>query len=239
MSDINELKELIESFISYRNVLVPLQENLRLIGETYVSIKDDLEGMNKVFSGNVSAQIDKIHTVISQQAKSGRELSQKIEEYSVSGEKYARAVNDMTEKFEEAAKRLEAVNELEKTAESLISRLDGILAEKRASYNLKELQKSLDTYNKNVEKISDFINKDVASVLQENAKKIDGIKKENEELAADLKEQKTTVSELISTFNETNALLRKTVEKESVNEEYLFDAFDRWAADRKVKIKKK
>ena len=47
------------------------------------------------------------------------------------------------------------------------------------------------------------------------------------------------VAELTATFKETAALLKKVAENGTVNEQYLFDAFDKWAADRKVKIKKK
>ena len=93
--------------------------------------------------------------------------------------------------------------------------------------------------NKNVEKISEFINKDVASVMQENARKIEELRKQNELLSAAVGKQGESVAELTSVYSATSSLLRKTVESGSVNEEYLFDAFDKWAADRKVKIKKK
>ena len=52
-------------------------------------------------------------------------------------------------------------------------------------------------------------------------------------------EQGKAVAELTAMFAETSVLLRKAVENGSVNEQYIFDAFDKWAADRKVKIKKK
>ena len=35
-----------------------------------------------------------------------------------------------------------------------------------------------------------------------------------------------------------NELLKKIVEKQDVNEAYIFDILDKWAEDRKVKIKK-
>ena len=52
-------------------------------------------------------------------------------------------------------------------------------------------------------------------------------------------EQGKAVSELTAMFAETSVLLKKAVENGSVNEEYIFDAFDKWAAERKVKIKRK
>ena len=61
----------------------------------------------------------------------------------------------------------------------------------------------------------------------------------NEQLSAAVYEQCKVIATLIEEFSKTSALLKKLVEGSSVNEEYLFDAFDKWAADRKVKIKKK
>ena len=65
------------------------------------------------------------------------------------------------------------------------------------------------------------------------------IRKENQELSAAVAEQGKDITLLISEFTQTSALLKRLVEGSTVNEEYLFDAFDKWAADRKVKTKKK
>ena len=239
MSDItNDIKQLIDSFSAYRNVLAPLQESLHSLAETYTSIREDLDNLNKSLAGNAGSQLEKIHSTLNQQAKSGQELSRRIDEYAESGEKYSRAVADMTKRFEGIAAKLDAISQIEKTAEAIRGRLEELMEEKRASYNVKELQRSLDTYNNNVERISEFINKDIAQVLQQNAEKIESIRRENEALAQVVGEQGKAVSELTAMFAETSVLLRQAVEKGSVNEEYIFDAFDKWAADRKVKIKK-
>ncbi|MDE6585241.1 MAG: hypothetical protein K2K80_00990 [Clostridia bacterium] len=235
----NSIKELIDSFIAYRNLIAPLQESLHSVSKTYEEIRVDLDNLSKSFSGNAANQLEKVHATINAQAKSGQELGRRIEEYAASGEKYAQAVNDMSARFSEVVNRIDSLSEIEKLAQSQLARIDSLIAEKRSSYNLKELQKSLDGYNVNVEKISDFINKDVASVLKQNAEKIEAIRKENEELSAAVAEQGKDIAALISAFSETSALLKKVVEGSSVNEEYLFDAFDKWAADRKVKTKKK
>ncbi len=238
MSD-NSIKELIDSFIAYRNLIAPLQESLHSVSRTYEEIRDDLDALTKSFSGNAASQLEKVHATINAQAKNGQELGRKIEEYADSGEKYAQAVNNMTARFSEVVKRIDSLSEIERSAQSYLARIDALIAEKRSSYNLKELQKSLDGYNTNVEKISDFINKDIASVLKQNADKIEAIRKENEQLSAAVAEQGKDIAILISEFSNTSALLRKLVEGGSVNEEYLYDAFDKWAADRKVKTKKK
>lgn len=241
MSEMNEnsVKELIDSFIAYRNLIAPLQDSLLSVSKSYEDIKNDLEGLTKNFSGNTVSQLEKVHSAISAQAKNGEVLSKRIEEYAASGEKYAKAVSEMSERFLKVVDRIDSLSEIEKKAHEQLERIDALIAEKRSSYNLKELQKSLDVYNKNVEKISDFINKDIASVLKQNADKIEDIRKENEELSAAVAQQGKDISTLVLVFAETSALLKKTVEGSTVNEEYLFDALDRWAADRKVKIKKK
>ena len=239
MMDEKSIKELIDSFIAYRNLIAPLQESLHSVSKTYEEIRSDLDNLTKSFSGNAANQLEKVHATLSAQAKSGQELGRRIEEYASSGEKYAQAVKDMSSRFSDVVDRIDSLSEIEKSAQTQLARIDALIAEKRSSYNLKELQKSLDNYNTNVEKISDFINKDIATVLKDNADKIEAIRKENEELSAAVAEQGKDISTLIAEFSNTSALLKKLVEGGSVNEEYLFDAFDKWAEDRKVKIKKK
>ena len=235
----NSIKELIDSFVAYRNLLAPLQDSLHSVSKSYEEIRNDLDNLTKSFSGNAANQLEKVHSTINAQAKSGQELGRRIEEYATSSEKYAQAVNDMSSRFSEVVNRIDSLSKIEKSAQSQLAQIDNLITEKKSSYNLKELQKSLDGYNKNVEKISDFIYKDIASVLKQNAEKIETIRKENEELSTAVAEQGKDIAILITEFSQTSALLKKLVEGSSVNEEYLFDAFDKWAADRKVKIKKK
>ena len=239
MSD-NSIKDLIESFIAYRNLIAPLQESLHTVSKTYGEIKDDLENLNKNLGGNNAAgQLERVHSTLNAQAKSGQELRSRIDEYAQSGERYAKAVTEMSARFSEVVNRINSLQEIEASAERELERIDKLIEEKKSSYNLKELQKSLDGYNNNVEKISDFINKDIASVLKRNAEKIEAIRKENEELSKVVSQQGRDISALTAMFTETTALLKKVVEGSTVNEQYLFDAFDNWATDRKVKIKKK
>lgn len=238
MSD-NTIKELIDSFIEYRNVIAPLQDSLHTVSKTYEEIRNDLDNLTKSFNGNATSQLEKVHATLSAQARSGQELGRRIEEYASSGEKYAQAVSEMSSKFSEVVGRIDTLSQIEKGAQEQLARIDSLIAEKRSTYDLKGLQKSLDVYNTNVKKVSDFINKDIASVLKQNADKIDAIRKENEELSTAVAAQGKDIATLIEQFSVTSALLKKLVEGSTVNDEYLFDAFDRWAADRNVKIKKK
>ena len=238
MSD-NSIKELIDSFIAYRNLIAPLQESLHTVSKTYEEIREDLDNLSKNFSGSAANQLEKVHSTLNAQAKSGQELSRRIDEYAQSGERYAKAVADMNSRFSQVANRVDSLQEIEKSARSQIERIDALIEEKKSSYNLKELQKSLDGYNTNVEKISDFINRDIAAVLKENAEKIEAIRKENEELSKVVAQQSKDIGTLTAMFSETTALIKKVVECSTVNEQYLFDARDEWAADRKIKATKK
>ena len=237
MSD-NSIKELIDSFVAYRNLIAPLQDSLHSVSKTYEEIRNDLDALTRNFSGSALTQLDKVHSTLNAQAKSGQELGKRIEGYSASGEKYAQAVENMSTRFSDVVDRISSLVEIEKAAQNQLARIDALISEKRSSYNLKELQKSLDGYSANVEKVTDFINKDIAEVLKSNADKIEAIRKENEQLSAAVAAQGKDIATLVSEFSKTSELLKKTVEGSTVNEQYLFDVFDKWAADRKVKIKK-
>ena len=234
----NSVKELIESFISYRNLITPVKDSLHNVSVTYAEILEDLNALNRSFSGGTADRLEKVHSALAAQAKSGQELNRRIDEYAQSGEKYAKAVTEMYSSFSSVVEKIDALSEIENNARAQIEKIDSLIAEKTASYDLKGLQKSLDGYNVNVEKISDFINKDVGAVLKQNAEKIESIRKENEELSKLVAKQSDDIATLTTMFTETTALLKKVVEGSTVNEQYLFDVLDKWAADRKVKVKK-
>ena len=92
MSDNNSIKELIDSFIAYRKLLAPLQESLHTVSKTYAGIKEDLESLTRSFSPGTAGQLERVHSTLNAQAKSGQELSRKIDEYAQAGERYAKAV---------------------------------------------------------------------------------------------------------------------------------------------------
>lgn len=235
----NSIQELIESFVAYRNLLAPVKDGLSEVSKTYAQICEDLDSLSKNLSGGSWGQLDKVHASLEAQAKNSEALARKIGEYAASGDRYAKAVAEMSALFSDLSGRIASLEETENGARRQIERIDALIEEKKATYNLKDLQKSLDKYNSNIEKISDFINKDVSSVIKSNAEQIEAIRKENENLKGVVERQAQDISALTSMFAETTELLKKVVEGSTVNQQYLFDAFDKWAADRKVKIKKK
>ncbi len=236
--DNNEVNALIDAFVGYREMLVPIQSDLHEFLSTYEALKNDLQKMDTAFSGDVQKKLTEIYSSLSSQAEKSAELTRKVDQFLQSSNRYTEEVNKLISTFESISGRISSVNELEAKAEEQIGKLDNILDEKRRSYNLKDLEKSLDQYNANLQNVSDFINKQVAENIIENTRSIQSVKDGNENIAKRLEEEKKSVDDLVGEYKSSNELLRKIVENQDVNEEYIFDIIDRWAESRKVKTKR-
>ena len=89
-----------------------------------------------------------------------------------------------------------------------------------------------------VQKVSEYINKDVAETLKNSSDKIKEIHDKNISIYEAIVEEKSSIDKLVDSYNASNKLLKKIVEDNDVNEEYIFEILDKWALDRKVKTKK-
>ena len=236
--DNSEVNALIDAFVGYREMLVPIQADMHEFLETYGALRNDVDKLNAAFSGDVQARLSEIYKNLSSQAEKSEELTRKVDQFLKSSEKYTEGVSNLISMFKNIENRISSVNELENQAEEQIGKLDSIIEEKRRNYDLKDLKKSLDSYNANLQVVGDFINRDVAENIIENTNSIKEIKAGNENIAKRLEEEKQSIDALAETYKSSNALLKKIVEKEDVNEEYIFDILDKWAESRKVKIKK-
>ena len=235
----SEVNALIDAFIGYREMLVPIQNDMHDFLETYDALKNDVEKIDKAFSGDVQGKLTEIYKILSSQAEKSEALTRKVDEFLKSTSKYTEEVSKLMGMFESIQTKISAVNEIETKAEEQISRLDDILEEKKRNYDLKDLKNSLDKYNANLQSVSEFINKDVAENIVENTKTIQEIKSGNSNVVTHLMEEKSSIEELSKNYVETNALLKKILEKNDVNEEYIFDIMDKWAEERRVKTKSK
>ena len=235
----SEVNALIDAFIGYREMLVPIQNDLHDFLETYDALKNDVSKIDKAFSGDVQGKLTEIYKTLSAQAEKSEALTRKVDEFLQSTNKYTEEVSKLMSMFEAIETRISAVNDIESKAEEQISRLDVILDEKRKNYDLKDLKNSLDKYNANLQSVSEFINKDVAEDLKENSKTIQEIKSGNSNVVAHLQEEKSSIEELTKNYQQSNELLKKILEKNDVNEEYIFDIMDKWAEERRVKTKTK
>ena len=234
----SEISSLIETFTGYREMLVPIQQDLHEFLETYTAIKGDVDKLGNNFSGDVKVKLSEIYKILESQASKSEELVKKVDQFLTSTNKYTEEVDHLISLFENIAGRIESVNELEARAEEQINKLDTLFEEKSKNYNLKELEKSMETYNSNLSQVSDFINKEVAENLVENSKSIQMVKERSEEFTKQLSEEKRSIESLTESYNASTQLLRKIVEREDVNEEYIFDILDRWAESRRIKTKK-
>ena len=235
----SEVNALIDAFIGYREMLVPIQNDMHDFLETYDALKNDVEKIDKAFSGDVQGKLTEIYKTLSSQAEKSEALTRKVDEFLKSTTKYTEEVSKLMSMFESIQTKISAVNDIESKAEEQISRLDDILEEKKRNYDLKDLKNSLDKYNANLQSVSEFINKDVAENIVENTKTIQEIKSGNSNVVTHLMEEKSSIEELSENYRATNALLKKILEKNDVNEEYIFDIIDKWAEDRRVKTKSK
>ena len=236
--DNNEVNELIDAFVGYREMLVPIQSDLHEFLSTYEALQSDISKIDAAFSGDVQKKLSEIYDLLAKQAEKSEMLTRKVDQFLTSSNKYTEEVDKLISTFEDISNRINTVNEIESKAEEQIGRLDEIIEEKKKSYNLKDLEKSLDSYNANLQTVNDFINKKVAENIVENSKAIQSVKDGNENIAKRLEEENKTISDLVSQYSSSNALLKNIVEKQDVNESYIFDILDKWAEERQVKMKK-
>ena len=237
--DNSEVNALIDAFVGYREMLVPIQTDMHEFLETYGAMKNDVDKLNDAFSGDVQGKLSEIYKLLESQAEKSEALTRKVDEFLKSTNKYTEEVDKLMTMFQSIQGRISDVNELEAKAEEQIQKLDTIIEEKRRNYDLKDLKKSLDQYNSNLQSVGDFITKDVADNIISNTKFIQEIKSGNENIAKRLEEEKLSIDALATSYTQSNNLLKTIVEKQDVNEEYIFDILDRWAESRRVKTKKR
>ncbi len=237
--EIKEVDSLIEAFVGYREMLVPIQGELHDFLMTYDALKDSVDKLRTSFSDDAKEKLNEIYRSLSSQAKKSEEMALKVDEFLKSSARYTEGLNKLVSTFDGINDKLASVNEIEERAEEQIGKLEELIEEKKKNYNLKELQRSLEQYNANIEATSDFINKDIAVSVVESAKMVQSIKDGSENIVKYLEDEKKNVAELAENYQRSSELLRKIVEKNDVNEEYIFDILDRWAENRNIKFKKK
>lgn len=235
----SEVNALIDAFIGYREMLVPIQNDLHDFLETYDALRNDVDKIDKAFSGDVQGKLTEIYKTLSSQAEKSESLTRKVDEFLKSTTEYTEQISKLMTMFESIQTKITSVNEIEARAEEQISKLDGIIEEKKRNYDLKDLKNSLDRYNSNLQAVSEFINKDVAENIVENTKTIQEIKSGNASVMSHLESEKSSIEQLTKDYQNSNELLKKILEKNDVNEEYIFDIMDKWAEERKVKTKRK
>jgi len=236
--DNNEVTALITVFKEYRDLITPIEQNLREFSYSFDSIKDDIKNLNDSFDGSLQSKLDKIYNELSSQADKAKTLAGQVDNFMTTTNKYVSAVDNLIKVCEKIEGKLSAVDNIEKEAENQIERLNNIIEEKKKSYDIKQLEKNLETYNVGVQKVSEYINQDVAETLKTSSEKIGKISDKNESILEAILEEKSSIDKLVDSYTNSNKLLKKIVENNDVNEQYIFEILDKWAEDRKLKIKK-
>ena len=67
--DNNEVNALIDAFVGYREMLVPIQTDMHEFLETYGAMKNDVDKLNAAFSGDVQGKLADIYTLLESQAE--------------------------------------------------------------------------------------------------------------------------------------------------------------------------
>ncbi len=234
----NEIKTLISTFKEYRDLIGPIEENLKAFSSSFDSIRQDIASLNSGFDGSLQSKLDKIYRELSTQADKAKTLAGEVDKFIVSTDKYSASVDSLIKMCSAIEDKLKTIDNLQNKAENQIDKLNTIIEEKRKSYDIKQLEKNLETYNVGVEKVTEYINKDVADVLKNSSEKISAIQEKNNSIFETIVNEKGSIDKLVSSYEESNKLLKKIVEANDVNEQYIFEVLDKWAEDRKVKTKK-
>ena len=238
MAGIEDMKALTEAFSEYRDMLVPVQESLKSMVETYDSLHEDMAKLEGEFGNDIHVKLDKIYDTIAGQARKSEDLNKSIDSFLKNSDRYSSQIMGAVKAIEEVQKHLSTLNEIENKAQEQLQKLDSIIEEKKINYNIKELQRSLESYNNNAQKLSEFINKDVAEALRKNSGEIENIKKANQAIEDKMDDERKDIAQILNEVKTSNELIKKSVENADVNEAYIYDILDKWAESRHIKIKK-
>ncbi len=238
MDNEKEIQLLIDSFVEYRNLFTPLEENLREFAQTYDQMREEVQKLNRSFDGSMQSKLEAIVKDLSKQFEKSKNLTAQFDEFKQKTDGFVSQMERLTASLSKIGDKIEKIDQIEEKATSQIDKLNDIIEKKNKVYDVKQLEKNLENYNSNIQKVSDYINKDIAIALADNNEKIDSIKDKNESVYQVLMQEKSGIDKLIEAYAESNTLLKNLLEKQDVNEQYIFDIIDKWAQERKVKIKK-
>jgi len=179
MLDNNEIKNLINAFKEYRDLLTPIEQSLKEFSISFDSISSDLKNLNSSFDGNIENKLNQIYKELSSHADKSRSLATQVESFASSTNRYISAVDRLIGMLSKIEEKINIVDQIQETAETQIEKLNTIIEEKKKTYDLKQLEKNLEAYNVGVQKVSDYINKDVVDTLKVNNDLISQIQDKN------------------------------------------------------------
>jgi len=232
-----QVKELIENFKAYRDLLVPVQKNLNDFVDTYDVMRDNIDKLNVAFEGDVKGKLDLLFKQMSDQTSKTASLYDRLDQLATATDKFSGEFSKLMQVFSKVETLANTVNTLEQRAENQIAKLETAIAEKTKHYNIKDLEKALEHYNQDVKKVGDFINKDIAESLLGNQKQLENMREGLDGIVKKQQDDTASLVKLLESHKVSNDFLKKIIEEQDVNEAYLFEILDKWAASRRVKVK--
>ena len=170
--DNNEIRSLIATFKEYRDLLTPIEQNLKEFSLSFDSISGDIKNLNSSFDGNVQQKLDNICKDLAEQVEKAKHLSTQVDTFMTSTNRYVNSVDRLITLCGRIEEKLSTVDKIQNEAEAQIEKLDNIIEEKKKTYNIKQLEKNLETYNIGVQKVSEFINSSFFSFFKHEPYKI-------------------------------------------------------------------
>lgn len=234
----NDIKMLIDTFKEYRDLITPIEQGLRSFSLSFDGISEDLKSLKNGLDGDVQSKLDKIYKELSSSSEKTKLLSQDVDRFLSSTGKYVSSVDKIVTMCESIEKKLSLLNSIEERANNQIDKLNTIIEDKKKTYDIKGLERKLEQYNVGVEKVSEYINTDVVETLKNNSDTISQIRDKNNSIFEAISEERGSIDKLVESYNNSSKLLKKVVESNDVNEEYIYEILDKWAESRKVKTKK-
>ena len=94
-----QIKELIESFVEYRNLLTPVEQNLRNFANTYDSMRTDIQELSHSFDGSIQKKLDVIYSDLSKQFEKSKDLSSQIDAFKQKTDKFGEKLTNLLQIF--------------------------------------------------------------------------------------------------------------------------------------------
>ena len=91
---------------------------------------------------------------ISKQFEKTKELTTQIDNFSQKTNRFINQLDNLMGVFSNIENSINSINSIEKKADMQLDKLNTLMFEKRKNYDVKELEKNLESYNNNIQKIN-------------------------------------------------------------------------------------
>ena len=92
-----DIKMLIATFKEYRDLIGPIEENLREFSSSFESVKADISNLNNSFDGNLQNKLDQIYKELSSQADKAKTLASQVDTFLSTTSRYIYAVDNLVD----------------------------------------------------------------------------------------------------------------------------------------------